>query len=492
MDKEGFVLKYVVDLDAVFREVSCSRNITLLNGIDLLEENERARLHQQALLVQEETGLTSVPSCPCGKLTGRHYIGVTHHDPKCNGKVRDVVGDHIPSVWFRVPVGIPGLINLSVMSAFRSRFSSGGLSMIDWIINPTYRVKPSKQGMVDQCVQLGLKRGYDYFVENFDAIITILKQVFKKPAKEEDYDLEFLRLYRHNLFMDHQPLPSLINMLTERTPLGSFLTAAIRAMPPILTLLAGIDLPEVTHRTKLRRLGRAWSMLADYAEAQYKQTHQGKYNHHRRHQFGVKPNGTGRFVLIPNTGESKHNEIHLPWVGGLEMYRYHFISGLLHEGKNMHETCREMYVGAYNPTPSLIKIADRLVSGKYGGLPLTITRNPSLAPGNVQVVRAVKFKYQKPDDHTITVPYILFYNQNGDADGDTNTPTAFPDEYTAQCSEHLKPCFSFISLTEHGKLSGTYKLPAPAVSILTSFLSDTGDMNALTGEERELLKMFAD
>jgi hypothetical protein len=323
--------------------------------------------------------LSILPSCQCGKTKGEFAIGSTCGH--CHTIVRSVVDEDIePIVWFRAPDGVAKLISPIVWVMLKDRFKKSGFSIIQWICDTTYRPTIKQPKVINDLIDLNVQRGYNYFVENFDAIIDMLFNLrdFRLKRGQVDYLHKLITDYRHCIFSEYLPLPNKSLLVIEKTNVGIYIDPTIIGAIDAIEMIVNIDSPlsEHTVRTKENRTVKALVKLSEFYENFYKTNLSGKGGIFRKHIFGSRTHFSFRAVITSLTDAHVYDEIHVPWGIAITALRPMIMNRLLRMGISHNNAIGMLYghVEQYNPILDNI-LTDLIKNSPNGGIPCILQRN---------------------------------------------------------------------------------------------------------------------
>jgi hypothetical protein len=241
-----------------------------------------------------------------------------------------IENDIEPTIWFRKPLGVNKLISPIIWTMLKSRFKKSGFNIIQWLTDTTYRPGVKQPTVVNKIAEVGIPRGYNNFVDNFDRIMEYLFSLkdFKKDGT--DYLQMLLKEHRALVFSDYIPIPNKSLLIIEKTNVGVYVDPIIVKAVDAILMLISIDknFHDQNPRVKENRTAKAISKLADFFEAFDKTNLAPKSGQFRRHIFGTRTNFAFRAVISSLTGTHRYNSIEVPWGVGLTAFRPHLINKL--------------------------------------------------------------------------------------------------------------------------------------------------------------------
>lgn len=388
---------------------------------DLPSDTKEAKAYINSVISTEFTQdmVSLLPSCSCGMTKGEYNIG-TVCDICCTEVSSDVEDDIEPLVWFRKPVGTLALINPMVLMLLSKKFTKSGYNIVQWLCDTTYRTKTKQPPILHKLLELGIVRGYNNFVQNFDKTIGILfslKEFGAKTTVRTPLEI-FISNNRHKIFSDYIPFPNKSLLVIEKTSTGIYIDSMIVDGIDTIESLVSIDKDfyDQTPRVKENRTAKALFKLTAFYEQFFKSTGT-KEGHFRRHVFGSRTNFSFRCVVTSITCKHTYDEIEVPWCVAITVLRPHIVNKLQKFGMELNSIIGLIYghINKYNPI--LDKVINELIQESPDkGLYVLLNRNPTLLSGSIIRVKISKFKTD-PGDNTIGLSILAVKSLNCDFDG---------------------------------------------------------------------------
>lgn len=385
---------------------------------DIAESTEAEKEGLKSLIFKDYDSdlLKNLPSCECGAINGEFNIGV--HCLNCNTKVTSPIDQELePILWVRSPQGVEKLINPVIWIMLCQRFTKNSYNVINWLTDTTFRPSVKSVDVLPELIEVGIQRGYNYFVQNFFEIIEYMFNM--KKFKNKDSGNELLDLIMQNkdcIFSDYLPLPNRSLLIVEKTGVGVYVDNIITGAIDAIQTIASIDCSLAQHsvRTKENRTTKTIAGLASFYN-QYITNHLGtKHGLLRQHNFGSRSNFAFRAVVTSITDKHEYDEVHIPWPVAISVFRYHLINYLQKLGYTANAAIGLLnaYAKVYNPL--IDSIFDTLIDASpRKGIDITLNRNPSLARGSIQRCRITKIK-KDPSIPTVSFSILIVTPLNAD------------------------------------------------------------------------------
>jgi DNA-directed RNA polymerase, beta'' subunit/160 kD subunit len=404
------ILLEPVNFDQAFKQLK--KEPIIINDIKFYSEKERADLIRKFLTEYNSDKISTIPQCDCGELIGEYLVGESCSI--CNTQVQNKAEEDIePIFWLRSPIGVAKLINPRVWMMLRNRFKA---NIIDYftIVKLDKAIDPKLEKQIEQ---IGIERGYNYFVENFDFIISSLLSMsrFRFNKKEgRDYFVEFLGRYKDCIFSDYIPIPHKDLLVMENVKNASYTDSTSKDAMTAFNLMAGIDkkLAEKPLVSRMDRTAKALNMICDYYQ-KFDSTYLGKKEGiFRHHIYSTRTHFSFRAVISSLTVPHQYDEIHIPWGVGIGVFKLHILNRLLKMGYEHNDALGFIYRCVSNYHPLMGQILDDIIdSNPNKSIPVLFNRNPTLLMGSVQKLRITRIK-KDLEDNTIGLSILLvaFYN----------------------------------------------------------------------------------
>lgn len=365
--------------------------------------------------------MKNVPTCDCGQVAGAAHIGIVCTN--CNTPVVDKIEKDLePILWVRSPKNIAKLINPMVWIQLSNRFKKANFNAIEWICDTSYRVANQDITIVKELQEIGIGRGYNYFVENFYEIINKLmelKRFSNRNRPINDPLMQILIEQKNAVFTNYLPLVNRTLLVIEDTNVGTYVDPFIPTAIDAILTVASIDTDEgrYTQRVKENRTVKFLIGLAKYYQNFIKQNLGSKQGIYRQHIYGSRANFSFRSVVTSMTDAHQYDEIHIPWGVAISVFRFHIANKLRNRNYTVNQVIEILNTSAKKFNPIINEIFKELIDeSPRKGIDATLNRNPSLGRGSIQRVRITKVK-EDPTITTISFSILIVTPLNADFDG---------------------------------------------------------------------------
>lgn len=481
------VYQQLVHFDQMFSQLR--EPPIIINDLVNASDEEKARIRDFITTRYSSDMLSILPSCQCGETKGEYVVGCICES--CKTQVRSVVDEDIePLVWFRVPEGVFKLISPIVWIMLKNRFKKSGFNIIQWLCDTTYRPNVRTPKLVNEMVEMGFQRGYNYFCQNFDSIMAKLFEMraFKLKKGQHDYLQELLLDYRDRIFSNFLPLPNKSLLIIEKSNVGIYIDMSIVGAIDAIEMITSIDSPMSEHsvRTKENRAVKAIVKLSEFYESFFKSNLSGKPGILRKHVFGSRTHFAFRAVVTSLTNAHEYDEIHIPWGIGVTAFRPHLMNKLLKRGFDHNAAIGFLYGHVEKYHPLLDEIFNELITeSEFNGIPCIIQRNPSLLQGSAQLVRVKKVK-PDPSDHTVSLSILIVTSMNCDFDGDALNLSIAIDNKMARHWQALAPHKNVFVLSKPREVSGNISIPKPVIATMSNWMRSAASAAVDENKLREM------
>lgn len=471
----------LVNFRNLFYQKSKREPLIINNYIERGEE-DKARLNN--LIYTKYTGdlMSNMPRCECGRLQGTHLIGITDDEPGgCGFPVVSPTEQNLEAiVWMEAPKGVAAFMNPTIWTMLKAKFTKGGFEIIRWLCDTKYNPAVKIPPIMEQVQELKLPRGYNNFVQNFDAIMSALFELKDIKKKNQIDPLQQLLMEQRDcVFTPYLPLPNRSLLVIEELPVGTFMDPILVGALDAIRTMVGLDTPmsHLSVAMKERRTVKVISQLADFNDELVKNTLARKDGIFRRHIFGTRSHFSFRAVISSLTDQHEYDELHIPWGIGISVLRIHLVNKLVRQGMTANEAVCFLNAHAQKYHPKLDALFKELIAeSPYKGIPVVFQRNPSLERGSAQAmfITCVKGLDKQGrsvvDVPTVSLSILSVVGFNADFDGDQLNGTLDLDLLTAEELKALAPHKSVFGLNKPKAVSKNLSIPKPVVATIANWV----------------------
>lgn len=395
-------------------------NPIFLNDLKCVTKEDREKLNSLIRTNFDGDSISITPSCVCGETNAGRYCPVCRQ-PVLPPSERPIV----PNIWFRAPKDVKALMNPQMWSILRDTFTHNDYCILDWITKSTDVPPVRKHGEIAKLKSLGIQRGYNYFVENFDYILTVLFEggFYHGTNVHRNWVEMLIRENRHLLFCDYLPIPHKLAFVTEKTAIATYADFSMTGAYNAAITIAEIDEEEGGTSLTVRQNWTVGAIndLSSYYKEQQRVTIGKKEGANRKHIFGTRGNYGGRAVISSLSCIHRYDELHIPWSYAVAMLKVHLLAKLGKLGYDPTSALKYLHKNSKRFDPLLDSIFKELIEEAkddelgIAGIPCIFQRNPSLARGSAQAFFITKVK-DDVHDNTISMSVLVLKAPNGQCD----------------------------------------------------------------------------
>lgn len=399
------------------RFANLSRAPLFVNDMDLKSTEGREKLQSMIYTKYEGDALSVLPSCECGVEYGNYKLGVVCSE--CNSVVISSTERKIESVlWMRVPNGVHAFVNPVIWNMLTERFTPSGVNLVEWICNPLSQIPSHKVAVLKRLDGFDFPRGFNAFVEHFDAIFEMLIQVCQNEDNRRRMDdlRAFVHQFRNDIFTKYLPMPSKIGFILETNSVAKFGDLASAPAIDAMKTIASIEnsVKPLNQKSKELRVLKANMMLAEFYSHFSGEIISPKKGVLRQHVYGGRLHFTMRAVITSLTEPHRFDEIHAPWGHSIQTFKVHLTNKLLRRGFTPIQIQRLLLHAVNNYNPLIDEIFKEIIKeAGPRGFPAVLQRNPSLERGSAQLVYITCVK-PNPHIRSISVGALILVAFNAD------------------------------------------------------------------------------
>lgn len=374
--------------------------------------------------------------CECGNLIGKFYEGTVC--PQCGTTVEVQVDDIYKTGWilfegyslinpliYNFIAKFIGPKNLDDIIKFNREISRDGF------------IEPTQGSSKNPFVNYGLFR----FKEEFDEILEYFKKKNKKEDKLEFYS--FIQKHRDKVFIDKFPVFSLILrpiLMIRNEVLYSDINKKYQVLVTWSQSLASHELTIDEREIKtMPILYQAQVTINDIHQSIISSFLAEKKGLIRANLIGARLNFSSRSVIVPLVGETEIDEVHVPYLTFLELYKFELINMICNFDKvPFNEANRRWNEATLKFDEKIYLMMMHIIKNTKGGVRCIVNRNPSLNLGSILVMRITNIK-RNIEDLTISLPIYVLGLLSADFDGDVIALISLKDQAVV---EALEPVFN--------------------------------------------------
>lgn len=394
-----------------------SRSPVYVNDMDLKTTEGRERLQAMIYTKYEGDALSVLPTCDCGTLSGNYVLGSVCR--QCNTEVVSSTERKIESaLWMRVPNGVKAFVNPVIWNILAERFTPSSVNLLEWVCNPLSQIPAHKVAVLKRLDGYDFPRGFNNFVEHFDAIFEMLILVCQNEDNRKRMEelRAFVTQFRDRIFTRYLPMPSKIGFILETNSVAKFGDLASAPAIDAMKTIASIEnsVKPLNLKSKELRVLKANMLLAEFYSHFSGDIISPKKGVLRQHVYGGRLHFTMRAVITSLTEPHRFDEIHAPWSHSIQIFKVHLTNKLLRRGFTPIQIQRVLLHAVNNYNPLLDEIFKEIIyEAGPKGFPTILQRNPSLERGSAQLVYITIVK-ANPHIRTISVGALILIAFNAD------------------------------------------------------------------------------
>lgn len=402
--------------------------------------------------------------CKCRTLTGKFYENVICEE--CNTPVK-YINDTIKKTgwmtcefnfinpfWFQVIGKLTGGKKLENMINYEKDIDIDGAT-----VNRQISKNPNPYENI----------GIFEFEEKFDEIMGYFKNVNKD--KSEVYD--FIMENKDMVFTNHIPVFSLTLRPIVVVKAIFHYSDINRKFALLLTNISILNKKKsVLDKNKLKVLPMLYNtqLLINEIHDDTLEMNISKKGHIRNNMLGIRVNFSSRCVITPLVGRYRLNEVVLPYLCFLELYKYEILNLLCQMDKcTLDEADSRWNNASQTYDHKIYLIMKNLINKTIEGIKVLINRNPTLNYGSVLICKVVDVK-DNYDDLCLELTIPILSCLNADFDGDVMNMVCIKDRKTAKKLEVFDPINLCVD-KNNGKFNRKMNLVKDQLIGLCSFCS---------------------
>lgn len=466
----------LANLDKDFKELAFTP--ILANDLRVDSDEDRMAFNNLVHTQYMDENLNLTPSCECGALKAEFLIGETCRQcgtvvqPKYSGSPQSLV-------WIKAPEQVRCFIKPIVWIMLSAAYRDGGVDVIRWMCDKSYRSSRSKPPpSIIALQEAGFPRGYNNFIDNFRGIIETLSRGKKgklKVKKETIY--EFVCNNYDQLFTQVIPAPSKTTLVLEANKGNRYFDKNL--LPAVDGILMATELRNAAHEpvTKVEsRVVKIIAALAEFYQNFTKEIMTGKTGAFRKHYFASRLHFSARQVITSLYEPHQADELIIPWRCAIGIFTEHLRSKMLKAPYKMsiYEISNCINSAYSNYDPLIEKLLKEIIvyDTPEKGFPALFGRPPILTRGSVQMFYITGFTTD-PDENTIRISPLVLVMPNADFDGDAMHLIPILDGYLGGLYNRLSPKRTMLDINNPHKLSNAIKMPIPIVSSVVNWMHDS-------------------
>lgn len=407
------------NMDAYYRFTDGTK--VILNDLSYIDSTDMDDIRNKLVTVYDEATITTVATCDCGHVTGKHHLGVQCDE--CGTSCVDPRDKREPILWMRKRDDKLPFINPAYWNSI-NRVLSIKMDTLRWLSDPTYNPPYTPPAYLHQVVTDVLEgvRSYYQVVNKLDVLLTYLINSSAIKAKATHPRLVMLRdIYRrhpNDVTSAYLPIPNKKMFVMENTTKGKYTNLVLGDAIDVITNWLKCSDTEDNLKRKSQVTVTAVSKLAKMYLKIYTDFIISKQGNFRKHVYGARANFTFRTVISAATGKHRHDQIIPPWVVLVTVFRPHVLNKLIKRGYSYKAADSLLTLSISKYSPVIDEIQRELIAEcpHPKGIPVICNRNPSLLAGSILFMYIPYFNTD-PDSLVTTFSPLSAKKNNADFDG---------------------------------------------------------------------------
>ena len=375
--------------------------------------------------------LSSVPRCNCPSHASP-IIGADRQGewcPNCRSRVSSKFDDELQSIlWVRSPQGVSPFINPRIWYAIKNALGNRRVNILLWLCNTSYNLKSgTKPDILTKIEALGVKRGYNNFIHNFDHYIELITEMKEFRRKPGIINLKkFIKNNRDKIFSNHLPLPNRALFVVEPTNVEkTYMDLIGIGAIDAIAMMTSIDVPGqgVALHARENRVAKFLSNMVDYQVNYLRKNIAKKPGSYRKNMVASRMAPSFRAVITSITAPHDFEQIIIPWNIAMTIFQPHIENILLKNGLSANEILEifNKYINRYDER--LYKLMMKIIYDyTEKGFPTLWNRNPTLGRSSILMMFISDIK-KDVNDPTVSMSIGIVTLFNADFDGKQASPS---------------------------------------------------------------------
>lgn len=456
-------------------------------GNDVVGQEEvRSHLYVE---LQGDIGLR--PTCGCGYtvITAGSY-GDAEPCVKCKTTPKLTMDKALEyTLFLRKPPATAPLMFPQFLSVLMDAIPMGSFNVIEYLLNRRYRtprtINASARNLIVQLKENGIRRGYNFFVENADRIIRFLCQY--KGLKDPDI-IRYWEEYQTLAFTNHVAFMSNLLFIMEKSQGSRYYDQTFRKISDAVISMVGVD--EKPAHTQEDLVGKCLTTITDFYDKHFNTMYNSRKGIMRQVLYAGKGISAMRCVMSALTTECSYDELHLPWAPTVQALSTHIVSKLLKRQYRLNDAHAliQRACHAYDPTVDEI-LHELMYETSDRGFVCFIERFPILGAGSMMLMYGTTIK-KVVSDKSISFPAYSVRSSNLDFDGDEMHLQFVDDKRTFELLKPLELHNVALDRLRPDTVSRNVEITKPVFSNLCRYLESADSLMATQAEEKEMYDLL--
>ena len=481
MKLERISLDYLFDSSKIVtsHEIFSSRSI-IIDGSELTEQKDFADDSLFSKRIFGDMDSVEEYQCRCGKLRGKYNLG--NVCPKCEAEVISVGLTIDKCGWIDLSLNKydadgnitekgPGFkiikyIEYSLLEKIIGKDTLKNIIHIKNIITINGDVDEEEMNNIRMATpkqkyyHLGLEKFYEKYSE-------VLEYYYELSGKKNPEVYEFIK-NRDDVFTDKIPVLSIILRPAMRTADGLKLDQINIQYQNILKnliIIGDSEIIPIIRDATVEQIQAEYFILSENIMDNIRY----KAGLIRNQICGTRINFAARNIISPAVPGIKMDEIVVPYLTFLELYRFEIINIIKNTERVSFKVAEKKWYNArYKTDPKIYNIMKEMVETREIGV--LLNRNPTIGYGSILYLKiaAVKEDY---DDVTMSVHNSILTSLAGDYDGDVLNLISLKDKRTREIFKNVFSPLHMLIDVNSGDFNNALNIERDQVLGMNSLLS---------------------
>ena len=411
----------VVNLSQEYENLRDKKSVIIINDYKTTSASDKNFIKDLIYTKYNNDVMSSIPRCNCSPendpIVGADRAG--EFCPKCYTKVSARFDDELESIlWVRAPNGVEPFINPRFWQAIKSTLGNRRVDILSWLTNTSYKPKQNqvKPEIITKLEALGIKRGYNNFVRNFDLYLGLIAEMkeFKRKPRVKGL-LRFINNNREKLFTKYLPCPNRALFVVEPTNVEKTYMDLIGIVAiDAIALMTSIDVPgqTIAQHARENRTSKFLTNMCLYQEKYLRNNIAKKAGSYRKHMVSTRCAPSFRAVITSITEPHDFEKIIIPWSTAMTIFQPHLENIFLKNGFTANEILEifNKYINKFDQ-----RLYDMMIKILYDytekGFPTLWNRNPTLGRSSILLLFIGDIKKDVNDPTvSMSIGVVTFFN----------------------------------------------------------------------------------
>jgi len=456
-----------IDIDKLYHDTTAETHTLVVNDMSYWSEEDKLLIKRYMETVFDDTTVSLVPQCICGKVRGEFELGYVCED--CFTEVVSAFPKFKHNVWFRSEdkLFLQPKFYYILDTLF---YSHSTFSLLRWISDSKYSGKPSKI-MIKMMQALEstreFNRSFEWCMNNIETIIITYKSILpnKEKLRKVDTILNLYQTNKHILHSEYLPLTPKEFSIIEKTS-AQFTSKGFGDRFELVMSFMHDTIKDAKKHKRDRAEAVVNHQLAMDSRVNLASTIASKEGHARQHIMSTTMIYCGYFTITPTPVGMAYDEIRLPYTGAMVLFKPMLTGYLFDKGLSL-TAVKDRYLHALSNYDEELHtyLTSLIEDSEIGGLGMLVSRNPGLHRGSIVRVRCVEVD-KDPLKSSMNYPLLITKLPNADFDGDRIWAVTLFDKKMWDLAEPFDPIHSMSDLDIPAAVSPLATISQPVAATI--------------------------